>query len=231
MSIYRANAVLCIIFLLSVAGCATTDQKSLLQKQPGAEAVGGREDIYLSVTAGKPIVHDSVKKPIMRYSMTGEKPRVRTVKSSFQDRESINEKWVVVTERSEDGKELGITVTPLVPSDLLRDALREELSAAGYTVRLVNKLPKNVGKGIILTHVSVDVDQVSGLLAVDGSCRLRIGMDLWRNGARLKKIANEFSYSDSAMTERDRLLPDMLNSVIQIAMKQSIPEITKELEH
>lgn len=215
------------LFSIVVAGCATTDQKlSRQQYQPVVSATGGSGELYLAVT-DEPIVLRSDGKPTMRKKETGEKPVVR--KPGV--RKGAARKLAVVTVKDGRGKKLGVMVTPIAPDELLQDAFRQELNAAGYTVRLVNALPKGGGKGIAFSHVSMKMEQVSGLLAVEGTCKVNVGLDLRRNGVTVKKLRYEASYSDSAISDRDLLLQATMQKALQDVMKQAIPDIINALGH
>lgn len=220
-----------LLFAVLMAGCATANQKTTVPYQPVVNATGGAGELYLAVACGEPAVTSGSRKSPMNINVTRERPVVRRRFGNPPVRNDIYEKWVVVTVRDDKGKKLGTRVSPLASDDLLRDALRQELHAAGYTVKLVNRLPKDVGKGIELSGVFVDQEQVSGLLTDDGTCWLQLSIGLWRNGARLKKIDYASSFSDFALVDRDRLTADLMTNVIQAAMKQSIPDIITALEN
>lgn len=227
----RKRAFILVSLLFSiVAGCATTDQKLSRQYQPVVNATGGSGELYLAVTDEEPMVTGRSGELGMRRKETGGMPRVGERGGKPKVRKGAG-KWAVVTVKNGSGKKLGMIVTPLASDELLRDALRQELTAAGYTVRRVNTLPKDAGKGISLSRVSIDMEQVTGLLEVEGTCKVNISLDLWRNGARVKKLDYEASYSDFAINDRDQILQASLQQTTQNVMKQAIPDIIETLEH
>lgn len=232
MKIRKSSFILFIaLFSGAVAGCATTDQQLSRQYQPVVHATGGSGELYLAVAGEESKVPSRSGKPRMRRKESGEKPEVRDRSGKAAARKGAAGKFVFVTVQNDRGKKLGILVSPISSDELLRDAFRQELSAAGYTVRLVNTLPQDVGKGIELSHIFVDVEQVSGLLMDEESCRVKIGMDLWRNGARMKRLSYESSFSDSAIMNRDLLLQAILQKALQNVMKQAIPEVIETLSY
>lgn len=217
------------LFSVVVAGCATTDQKLSRQYQPVVNATGGSGELYLAVTDAEPMALSRGNKPRMRLSVSGEKPKARSRGGKPALRKGATAKYVVVTVKNDSGKKLGIIVSSLASDELLRDALREELNAAGYTVRQVNTLPEDAAKGISLSRVYVDAEQVTGLLEVEGTCKVSVSLDLWRNGARVRRLDYVSSYSDSAITDRDQLLQATLQKALQDVMRQAIPEVINTL--
>jgi hypothetical protein len=211
MTIHKSVIVCGVIFSLAVAGCATTDQKTFHQYQPVVNATGGAGELFLA--------------------LAGEIPKVRRKGARPTVRMSVTSKWVVVTEKTDSGKKLGIIVTPLASDKLLGDALTQELNAAGFEMRLVNTLPKDVGKGIYLSSVSVDVERIKGLFDVEGTCNVNMSLDLWRNGAKVKRLSYTASYSDSAVFDQDLLLQTILRESLQTLMKQAVPDIIRELDN
>lgn len=229
----RKNALILfsVLFFAAVAGCATTDQKLSRQYQPAVNATGGSGELYLAVTDAAPLVSNRGEMRGVRKKETGERPIVRDRGGKTLARKGFPREFAVVKVKNGKGKKLGIMVSPIAPAELLRDAFRQELNAAGYSVRLVSALPKDAGRGIAFSHVSMEMEQASGLLAVEGSCKVNIGLDLWRNGARVKKLRYEAGYSDSAIIDRDLLLQATLQQALQDVMKQAIPEVIETLEH
>jgi hypothetical protein len=192
--------VACLFFFAMVAGCATLDQNVTLLYQPVVKAAHGTGEVYLASAKGE--------------SWDG-KP------GSIQ--------WVVgKAKESRTGKE-GNIITSIAPGDLVLDALKQELSTAGYRTIWVSALPPDVTKGIVITRTDLNLDEVLSIVKADGSSRLTTSLELWKNGKMFKKIDYESRYSDFAVRDRESLLPNILQNTMQDLMKRAVPDLIKEL--
>jgi hypothetical protein len=188
------------LFFAMVAGCATTGKKVTILYQPVVNATGGSGELYLAAAAGRP---EAGKPGVVQ--------------------------WVIGKVKNSDGDPVGDIVTPMAPGDLFQDALNRELTNAGYRVMRVNSLPGDVTRGLVVTMTNINLDEVSSIIKVEGSGRLSMSLELWKNGKAFKKLYYESGFSDFAIKDRDLLLPDILQNALQSLMKQSVPEIIKEL--
>lgn len=139
--------------------------------------------------------------------------------------------WVVGTVKNSDGVALGDIVTPIAPADLAVDALKQELTAAGYKVSTVGSLPQQVAKGVVVTGTEIRLEDRSSLVKEEGTSRVKITLELWKNGTKLKKLSYESSFSDFAVKDRESLLQATLQKALQDAMERAIPEIIAAFEH
>ncbi len=189
-----------LLFSAAIGGCATSGKKVTILYQPAVNATGGSGDLYLAGAAVRP--------------ETG-KPGVI--------------QWVVGKVKDSDGNPVGDIVSPMPPGDLFLDALNRELTNAGYKVARVESLPGGVSKGLAVTMTNVNLEDVSSIIKDEGSGRLSMSLELWKNGKAIKKLYYESGFSDFAIKDRDLLLPDILQKSLQNLMKQAVPEIIKEL--
>lgn len=190
----------CLFFIAAIAGCATTGKKVTVLYQPVVNATGGSGELYLASASGKP---DAGKPGVVQ--------------------------WVIGKVKNSDGDPVGDVVSPMAPGDLFQDALNRELTNAGYKVVRVESLPAGVGKGLFVTMTNINLDEASSILKDEGSGRISMSLELWKNGKAFKKLYYESGYSDFAVKDRDLLLPDILQKSLQSLMKQAVPEIIKEL--
>ena len=190
----------CLIFSAMVAGCASLDQKVTLLYQPVVKGSHGTGEVYLATAKGE--------------SWEGKPGTIQWVVGKVKD--------------SRSGRE-GEILTSIAPGDLVMDALKEELTAAGYSIILVNSLPPEVNRGIVITRTDLNLDEDSSIIKADGSSRLTTSLELWKNGRKFKKIDYESRYSDLALRDRDLLLPNILQNTMQDLMKQAVPDLVKEL--
>ncbi len=139
--------------------------------------------------------------------------------------------WIVGTVKNDDGEPVGDIVSPIAPVDLVTDALRQELSSAGYTVSTDGSLPPGAAKGVVVTGVEIHLGDVASLVKEEAKSRVKISLELWKDGAKIRKFTYESSFSDFAVKDRDQLLPTILQKALQGAMERAVPEIITVLEH
>jgi hypothetical protein len=138
--------------------------------------------------------------------------------------------WVVGKVKDSRSGGEGEILTSVSPGDLVLDALKQELTAAGYRTIWVSTLPPEATKGIVITRTDLTLDEESSIIKADGSSRLTTSLELWKNGRKFKKIDYESRNSDLAVRDRDLLLPNILQNTMQDLMKQAVPDLIKELE-
>ncbi len=190
----------CLIFSAMFAGCATLDQKVTLLYQPVVKTAHGTGEVYLATAKGE--------------AWHGKPGAIQWVVGKVKD--------------SRSGRE-GEILTSVAPGDLVLDALKQELTAAGYRTIWVSTLSPEVTKGIVITRTDLNLDEDSSIIKADGSSRLTTSLELWKNGKMFKKIDYESRYSDLAVRDRDLLLPNILQNTLQDLMKQAVPDLIKEL--
>ena len=125
---------------------------------------------------------------------------------------------------------IGDVVSRIPPEDLVLDAFRQELTRAGYTVNQVEALPPGVAKGLDITSIKLDLEEVASMVKSEGTARLAVSVVVWQRGATVKKLDYQANFSDIAVKDRAQLLPDALQNALQGVMEQSVPEIVKVLE-
>ncbi len=188
------------LFVGMLAGCATTGKKVTILYQPVVNATGGSGELYLAAAAVSP---------------EAGKPGVA--------------RWAIGKVKDTEGDPVGDIVTPIPPGDLFLDALKRELTNAGYKVARVNSLPGGVTMGIAVTVANISLDDVTSVLKDEGTARLTMSLELWSNGKAVKRLYYESGFSDFAIKDRDLLMPDILQKALQSLMKQAVPEVIKEL--
>lgn len=190
----------CLFFFEMIAGCAVLDQNVTLLYQPVVKTAHGTGELYLATARGE--------------SWEG-KP------GSIQ--------WVIGKVKDSRSGEEGKILTSIAPCDLVQDALKQELTAAGYNIMLVNTLPPDATKGIVIARTDLNLNEDSSIVKAEGSSRLTTSLELWKNGIKYRKLDYESKYSDLAVRDRDLLLPNILQNTLQDLMKQAVPDLVKEL--
>jgi hypothetical protein len=194
------GGVACLFFSAMIAGCATLDQNVTLLYQPVVKGAHGTGELFLETAKGE--------------SWEGKPDSIQWVIGKVKESRSGNE---------------GEVSTSVAPSDLVLDALKQELSAAGYRTIWVSALQSDVTKGIVITRTELNLDEVSSIVKADGSSRLNTSLELWKNGKMFKKIDYESRYSDLAVRDRESLLPNILQNTMKDLMKQAVHDLIKAM--
>jgi hypothetical protein len=138
-------------------------------------------------------------------------------------------RWLLGQIKNTEGVATGEIVSPVRPQDILTDALKQELSAAGYQVSISKAINKNTGKGVVLTDISVQLDEIPSLTKLESTCTIILKMDLWKNGAVVKHSEYRSELSDIAVVDRAQLPGNLYQKAIQETTQQAVPDIIRLL--
>ena len=196
-----AKIVILLIGLLTVltAGCVQVAHKVDVLYTPLATYRGGTGPLELVVA-----------KP----DKSGPSPSIR---------------WVLGQIKNSEGIVTGDIISSICPQDVFTDAVKQELSAAGYQISLSKVLDKYTGKGIVLTDISVQLEELPSLAKLESSCTILLKMDLWKSGTVVKRTEYRSKVSDIAVVDRDQLSGILFQKAIQETMQQAIPDIIRQL--
>ena len=183
------------------AGCATTSNPVSILYSPSVEARGGSGTLFLKVSNG---------------SASGSK--------------SDSMRWVIGKQKNADGEVKGEIVSVSSEQDMMLDALKRELTAAGYRVETGSSLPQGVGKGLDLTAIRVAVEEIVGIPKTEATGKVQVSMDVWKNGVVARRLSYESKASDFAAINRERLPRDMIEQGLREVLGQAVPEIISVLE-
>jgi hypothetical protein len=186
---------------LLVSGCAAVDRRVDIPYQPTAKAVGGSGELYLAQEAGQSVPGST---------------------SSVQ--------WIVGAISNNDGEKTGNVVTDIAPADLVMNAFAAEFKAAGYTVVPVRALPAGVARGLRLTSASIRLDDVVSIFKDEAKSVVKISVEPWKNGGKVNRFDYESVYAETAVTDRDQVLPQTLQKSLQTLMERSVPELIRIIE-
>lgn len=204
-----------------LAGCATTVQQTSLAGKPDAAAAGAAKVLYLSVNGRE--WDESPETAHSRLSLRS--PPMRVV---HKRERATTQKITIVNVKNDAGRTIAKRVIPVYAGDILIDALKHELIAAGYTVRSVQQLPKNVVNGIDVSLFSAELTQNTGLLTLEGTCNLHIRLDEWRNGFKVKSRDYVSVVSDYSFYDQYQLFVDIISMSTQNIMKKAGPDILND---
>lgn len=206
------------------SGCATTDQKMPFVDKPVIKATGAGGDLYLSVDNYQ---WDGLWKIKYLQSRQG---RV-AVKVKNKKKPSNPDRITIIKVMNDKGKAVGERVMPVYAGDILRETMKQELDLMGYTVKVVDKLPNYAIKGVDISQIFVELEQGSGLFTFDGTCRLKMQVDIWRNGTIVASHDYESKLTDYSFSDRNQHISDLLIRSAQNIAKQAAPDIEKTFQY
>jgi len=182
-------------------GCATTTPPVSFLYSPSVEARGGSGTLFLKSVSG----HSALSS-------------------------ASNVRWVIGKQMDPDGSVTSEILSTSSAEDMLLDALKRELTAAGYRVELGSSMPSGVSKALNLASVQVEIDETSEIPKVDATGKIKVSMDVWKNGVKVKTLSYESNFSDIAILDRDRLAGEMVEKGLHMVMNQAVPDIVSVLE-
>jgi hypothetical protein len=188
------------IVVVATAGCAQVVHKIDVLYSPLATYRGGTGALDLA-----PV--DSVRDG-------GSEPSIR---------------WVLGQIKNTDGGVTGEIISAIRPNDIVSDAFKQELTAAGYQINFSKLLDKNTKKGIYFTDISVQLEEIPSFAKLESSCTILLKMDLWKNGTIVKRTEYRSKVSDVAVIDRDQLAPNLYQKAIHDSMQQAVPDIIRLL--
>jgi len=222
MTRFIINAALLTWCAVTFAGCASLPQKEPLQHRAAGNETGRSGVVYLALKGNDWSDSPGMKPLPLSKNLSSLKvlPRKKVI---------IPQKISIVEVEAGHRIAVAKVVMPVYSGDLLIDALRQELTTAGFTVRLVRELPGTVGSGIVISLISADLRQASGLFILEGSCHMQMEVDVWQNGTRAYSQRYASKVSDYAFTNRDQLLLKLMMMATKNIMSESMPEIVTKL--
>jgi hypothetical protein len=187
-------------FVVLTAGCAQVAHKVDVLYSPLATYRGGTGSLQL-------VVYDKV-----REGDSG--PSIR---------------WVLGQIKNAEGDNTGEIISTTRPQHVFADAFKQELTAAGYQISISKTVDKITGKGVVLTDISVQLEEMPSLAKLESSCTILLKMDLWKSGTVVKRTEYRSKVSDIAVMDRDQLPPSLYQKAIEDTMQQAVPDIIRQL--
>ncbi len=117
------------------------------------------------------------------------------------------------------GKVRGNIISSISPASFIKEALFQELQKAGYDVKVQPAFPKAVPQGVMVTKAIIALDETTSLVKMEGSCKVSLAFDLWKNGAMIRKLTYEKNVSDYAVRDREKLHNQLLQKALSAVMK------------
>lgn len=199
--IWRILVVVAMAFVSGIlSGCAATTPVSILYS-PSVEARGGSGSLLLESAS-------------YNAASSGEN----------------SVRWVIGKRKDSDGRVTGEILSVNSPDDMVLDALKRELTVAGYSVGQGSSLPPGVSKALDLTTMQIELEEAEGIPKAEVTCTVKVSMYVWKNGVRVRKLSYESKVSDFAIVDRNLLRREMIERGLRGIMSQAAPEIVTILE-
>ena len=199
------RSMISVIFLsLSMvifAGCATTPPPVSILYSPAVEARGGAGILFLKASD--------------KHSASNKENQIR---------------FVIGKQMDSYGAITGEMLSVDSEEDMMLDAMKRELTAAGYSVETGITMPQGVTKGVDLTAVHVGLNETASIPKIEADGTVKVSLDVWKNGVVVKKLSYESKVSDTSIINRDILPREIIEKGLLGVLSQAIPDIISSLE-
>ncbi|KAB0672055.1 hypothetical protein F6V30_05640 [Oryzomonas sagensis] len=150
--------------------------------------------------------------------------------AAHQEQQASNPaiRWVLGQIKDSDGAVRGDVISDYSPQSVIADAMKRELSAAGYRVDQTESRKEGQGRVIVLTAVTVALNEVASLPKLEASCNLVVKVELWNNGQVVKRSEYHSKLSDVAIKDRDVLPQQLFQGALGEIMQQAVPDIVRQ---
>jgi hypothetical protein len=144
-----------------------------------------------------------------------------------EDRQSRSAdiKWVLGKVKDDDNNTIDEVFSPRSPAEIIQAAFGRDLKRAGYAVVLTTKRPAGDQRVIDLTKTEIDLEQISDLVDLKATCRVLVGMDVFKGGQQIKRFQYESTASRTDIRERDMLARNVLEDALQSVVLKAMPDL------
>ncbi len=156
------------------------------------------------------------------YGGTGE---VYVIIPESQQTQSSDVKWGIGKITDGDNMKIDDVVSPRSPAEIIQAALVLELKKGGYTVTPTTKHHDGEQQVIDITKAEIKLEQVSALADLKATCRVLVGMDVFKNGKMVKRLQYESESSKTDVKDRDFLAKSVLEEALQSIMLKATPDL------
>ena len=138
---------------------------------------------------------------------------------------SADIKWVLGKVKDDDNNTIDEVFSPRSPAEIIQAAFASGLKRAGYAVVLTTKRPAGDQRVIDLTKTEIDLEQISDLVDLKATCRVLVGMDVFKDGQQIKRFQYESTASRTDIKERDMLARNVLEDALQSVVLKAMPDL------
>ena len=132
--------------------------------------------------------------------------------------------------KDSNGRVKGNITGSVSSAALVRDALQQELYKAGYSVQVGQALSKEAAQGVVLSNVKVTLDELTTLVKSEAECSVALSLEIWKQGALVRKLTYGKTVSDFALKDRELLHQQLLQKALSAVMKDAAADIVTYLK-
>jgi len=184
------------------AGCATAPPPVSILYSPSSEVRGGAGTLFMKTSDKHPA----------------------------PNKENQWVRFVIGKQMDSYGAITGEILSVNSQADMMFDAMKRELTAAGYSIESGTSMPRGVPKGLDLTSIQIELDETASIPKIEAEGTVKVSMDVSKNGAVVKKLSYESKVSDTAIINRDNLPRDIIEKGLRGVLSQAVPDIISVLE-
>ena len=207
------KAALVVLCAGALAGCAT----AAVKESPDGAPKGDGAVVYLTLSGNGWNERQDLERSPHRGKYSPKK--------AVRKRLVLPRKIEMVQVKDDRGNTTANYVLPAAAGELVLEGMQRELRAAGYAAVPVRTLPRRPALALEITAVETDLEQRSGLFSLEGSCQLRIRVDLWRHGSRQTSRSYQASLSDQALRDQHLLLRRLLDRAADRVAHQAVADL------
>ncbi len=139
--------------------------------------------------------------------------------------QSPNIEWVIGKVKDDENRVIDQVLSPRSPAQIFQEAFTQEFKRAGYTVIPATKRSGDEQLLLDLTKADIKLEQTSAIPDIKATCRVQVGVDVFKNGQEIKRLQYEASSTKIDIKDRDLLAGTVLQDTLQAVMLKAVPEL------
>lgn len=171
-----------------------------------------------------------IYEPVVKVGAQGSSVEVHISIPAKQISSMEQVKWELGAVTDGEGWVIDSLYSPSSPADLVRSALTQEMRQSGYSIFSTTTGPIKIQKLIDITKAEITLDQISDFSDIKATCKIVLGMDVYKNGQLSRKLEYMASSTRTVVTDRDLLARKLLQENLHTVMKNAVPDLIKVLE-
>ena len=134
-------------------------------------------------------------------------------------------KWVVGKITDDNNNVVDDVMSLRSSAEIIQTAFGLEFKKAGYKVVPTTKRNGAEQVAIDLTKTKIEISQISSISKLEVKCRVMAAVDVYKNGALIKKLQYEATNSKTDIKDREVLAGNVLQEALRGVMLSAMPEL------
>jgi len=134
-------------------------------------------------------------------------------------------KWVLGKVKDDDNNIIDEVFSPRSPAEIIQEAFAQEFRNSGYTVLTVTTRPAADVRVLDLSKTIIELDQVSDLADLKATCRVVVGVDVYKSGQQIKRLQYESMSTKTDIRDRDMIARNVLEDALRSIMREAMPDL------